>query len=383
MAALSLSPVLTACGGGAADDEVRDPKLLTENRALRERAEAAVAGGLVGAVYASQHTSAEKLYLGVAGKAALGGAALKGDEPFQLASMSKSMTAALIAHWVDAGRLRWDSRPADVMPELKGTQHAAYAQVTLAQLLGHRGGVVPLNTVEALADFQAVLATHEGPLPDTDVARRRFVVGWVMAQAPAGQPGQDFVYSNAGYTVAGAMLEAATGQDFDTLMRQWAKPVGLDLQLQRPANAPVGHEGTAPGRLQPYAGFPAELQPWVDTIKPSGEVWMTPAGYGRWLAEHQRALQGKGHGLPASYVQRLRELVPGEYALGWQAGPVNGRASLSHGGADKGFMSDVVLAQDGRSAYFALTNTFGDDPSQPTSWAGDILYRQLLLAHAR
>ena len=382
MAGLSLSPVLTACGGGTSD-ELRDPKLYTENQALRERAEAAVAAGLVGAVYASQHASADKLYLGAAGKVSLAGAALKGDEPFQLASMSKSMTAALIAHWVQVGRLRWDSRPADVMPELKGAQHAAYAQVTLAQLLDHRGGVVPVNTVEALADFLAVLAMHEGPLPDTDVDRRRFVVGWVMAQAPAGRPGQDFVYSNAGYTVAGAMLEAATGLDFDTLMHQWAKPLGLELQLRQPANAPVGHEGPGPGRLQRYAGFPAEVQAWVDTIKPSGEVWMTPAGYGRWLAEHQRALQAKGHGLPSAYVRRLRELAPGEYALGWQAGPVNGRASLSHGGADKGFMGDVVLAQDGRSAYFALTNTFGNDPGEPTSWSGDILYRQLLLAHSR
>jgi CubicO group peptidase (beta-lactamase class C family) len=383
MAAFSLSPALTACGGGSTADEVRDPKLLTENKALRDRAEAAVADGLVGAVYASQHASTDKLYLGAAGKVSLAGAALKGDEPFQLASMSKSMTAALIAHWVDAGRLRWDSRPADVMPELKGTQHAAYAQVTLAQLLDHRGGVVPVNSVQALDELMAALATHEGPLPDTAVGRRRLVVGFVMMQAPAGRPGQDFVYSNAGYTVAGAMLEASTGLDFDTLMRQWAKPLGLELQLQQPANAPAGHEGPAPARLQRYAGFPAELQPWVDTIKPSGEVWMTPAAYGRWLAEHQRALQAKGHGLPASYARRLRELAPGEYALGWQAGPVNGRASLSHGGADKGFMGDVVLAQDGRSAYFALTNTFGVNPEQSTSWSGDVLHRHLLLAHSR
>ena len=69
MAALSLSPVLTACGGGTTD-ELRDPKLYTENQALRERAEAAVADGLVGAVYGSQHSSADKLYLGAAGKAA-------------------------------------------------------------------------------------------------------------------------------------------------------------------------------------------------------------------------------------------------------------------------------------------------------------------------
>lgn len=383
MAALSLSPALTACGGGSTADEVRDPKLLTENKALRERAEAAVADGLVGAVYASQHASAERLYLGAAGKAALGGAALQGSESFQLASMSKSMTAALVAHWVDAGRLRWNSRPADLLPELKDMQDAAYAQVTLSQLLDHRSGLPSLQDPAALVGLQAVLAAHPGPLPDTEAGRRRFVLGWLMAQAPAGQPGKDFVYSNAGYTVAGAMLEAATGQDFDTLMRQWTRPLGLDPQWPAPATAAIGHDGPSPRQLQRYAAFPAELQLWVDTIKPSGDVWLTPAGYGRWLAEHQRALQGKGHGLPASYVRRLRELADGDYALGWQAQSINGRPSLTHSGADQGFMGIVVLARDGRLAHFALTNTFGANPDEPTSWALDLLYRELLLAHAR
>ena len=34
----------------------------------------------------------------------------------------------------------------------------------------------------------------------------------------SGRPGLDFVYSYAGFTLAGAMPEAATCQDFDTLL---------------------------------------------------------------------------------------------------------------------------------------------------------------------
>ena len=41
-------------------------------------------------------------------------------------------------------------------------------------------------------------------------------------------------------------------------------------------------------------------------MKPAGNVWLDAAGYGRWLAEHQRALQGQRHGLAPDYVQRLR-----------------------------------------------------------------------------
>lgn len=105
--ALTTLTLLGACGGGEGD-ELRDPRLLLENQALHERAQAAVDVGLVGAVFGSQHDSADKLYLGAAGQARLKGDAMTGNESFQLASLSKAMTAALVAHWVEQGKLRWD-----------------------------------------------------------------------------------------------------------------------------------------------------------------------------------------------------------------------------------------------------------------------------------
>ena len=49
------------------------------------------------------------------------------------------MTAALVAHWVEQGKLRWDSRPTDLLPEAAAKQHPAYANATLAQLLDELG----------------------------------------------------------------------------------------------------------------------------------------------------------------------------------------------------------------------------------------------------
>lgn len=375
--ALALTPLtlLGACGG-AEGDELRDPRLLLENQALRERAQAAVDAGLVGAVFGSQHDSADKLYLGAAGQARLKGDAMTGSESFQLASLSKAMTAALVAHWVEQGKLRWDSRPTDLLPEAAAKQHPAYANATLAQLLDHRSGLPTFNDPAEVARIADFVATLPLPHPTTDAARRRVLSGWLLSLTPVVGAGE-FAYSNAGYTVAGAMLEAATGQDFETLMRQWAQPRGLQPQWQPPANAAQGHEGPAPGRLQPATAFAPEVQPWVDAAKPSGDVWMGPAGYGQWLAEHQRALQGRSHGLPAAYVQRLRTLGSGDYALGWEGSWLHGKGALVHSGADQGFMGLTVLAQDGHSAYFALTNTLSLEPDS-TSWVMDALNRGLL-----
>jgi CubicO group peptidase (beta-lactamase class C family) len=377
---LGATLVLSACGGGgdAQLDEIRNPQLLRENEVLGEKARTSVNEGLVGVVYASQHESAEKLYHASAGRTSLqGGGALLGDEPFQLASMSKAMTAALAAHLVQQGKLRWDSTPAELLPEVAATQDPAYAQVTLAQLLDHRSGLPAMQDVAVLSELLPLLAAEPGPLPQGDPGRRRLLARWMLSLAPEGRPGQDFVYSNAGYTVAGAMLEAAAGQDFEILLRQWARPLGMDPQWRTPARAPQGHEGAAPTQLMATQALPAEWQPWVDAIKPAGDVWLTPAGYGRWLAEHQRALQGKGHGLPPAYVQRLRNLKPGEYALGGQGSQIQGHGALVHSGADKGFMGLVLLRQDGKQAFFALSNTLGVS-ADGGSWVLDSLNRGLL-----
>jgi len=371
--------VLSACGGGAAErDEFAHPELLQEHQRLDETARAAVASGLVGAVFASQHQSTERLYLGKAGrKKQQDGAALAGDEAFQLASLSKSMTAALAAEQVRLGRLRWDSRPAELLPELSAVLHPAYAQVTLAQLLDHRSGLPALQDPAELADLQAFLVQRAQPLPGTDRERRRLLAQWLMARAPEARPGLDLHYSNAGYTVAGAMLEAASGQDFETLLRTWARGLGLEPQWQASARAAQGHEGESPSTLSAYTPLSAEWQVWLDALKPSGDVWLSPGGYGRWLAEHQRARQGQRHGLAPDYVQRLRQLGEGDYALGWAGAQHQGQRALVHSGAYHGFMGLVWLQQDGKKAYFALSNTQGLRVDG-SSWVMDALNSGLL-----
>lgn len=362
-------PMFGGCGGGEDFEEIRHPELRQENRRLGETARASLASGLVGVLYGSQHEALQKLYLGTAGLDSHGGAALREDAVFQIGSLAKSMTAALAAEQVRQGKLRWDSRPADWLPELAGRQHPAYAGLTLAHLLDHRGGLPALQDPAELEQLAAFLAEQAQPLPDTDRGRRQLMSRWLMQTAPASPPGQDVSYSNAGYVIAGAMLEAATGQDFEVLLRHWARGLGLEL---RQASALQGYQGASPAALAPYQPLPPPWHAWVDgAMKPAGNVWLDAAGYGHWLAEHQRALQGKRHGLAPDYVQRLRELPEGGYALGWSAGQVQGRRALVHTGAYAGFMGMAWLQQDGKKSFFALSNTEG-------SWVLEVLGQGLM-----
>src|SRR5580693_6771671 len=63
------------------------------------------------------------------------------NDLFHIGSCTKSMTATLAAMLIDQGKLRWDTTIADVFPDLKATMDPQYDNVTVEQLLTHRGGV--------------------------------------------------------------------------------------------------------------------------------------------------------------------------------------------------------------------------------------------------
>ena len=62
------------------------------------------------------------------------------EDPFDVASCAKSMTASVAATLVEAGKIRWDTKVADVFPEWRRAMAPARGAITLEQLLEHRAG---------------------------------------------------------------------------------------------------------------------------------------------------------------------------------------------------------------------------------------------------
>lgn len=358
LAALISTPsLLAACGGGGQRDEIRDPRLLTETQRLQDQANAAVQpAGLAGIVLASQYRSADKLYRACAGRRRLPqGEPLQGDESFSTGSLGKAMTAALAARLVEQGRLRWDTRPVELIPALAALQQPDYAAITLTQLLDHRSGL-PYGGEEDLTAFVDAWNGSGQPTPGTPVQRRRAVLNWAL-QLPAAGPAGGFLYSNIGYELVAWMLEAATGEAFEDLMqRDLHGRLGLQLHTQPPANAAIGHAGTTPGALA-VVDLPPETDAWLQALQGSGGQWLTANAYSRWTREHLRALQGQSSLLPAAYIQRLKGLRSGDYALGWQGGGTPQSPLLVHSGGMPGFSSLVALRQDGEAGCFGFSNT--------------------------
>lgn len=70
-------------------------------------------------------------------------AAVREGDRSHIASVTKSLTATMIATLVEEGRLSWTSTPEQIFPELRGTIHPGYRQVTLAQISSQSAGMPP------------------------------------------------------------------------------------------------------------------------------------------------------------------------------------------------------------------------------------------------
>ena len=126
------------------------------------------------------------------------------DDQWQLGSCTKAMHATLAAILVEDGAITWETTIGDSFPDLAIDE--AYRDVTLRQLLMHRGGVQ--------RGYPAVDDTLKGTR-----AQRLAMCAEVLSAAPAYEPGSAFRYSNMGYVISGAMLEQATDTDWETLMK--------------------------------------------------------------------------------------------------------------------------------------------------------------------
>ena len=233
------------------------------------------------------------------------------SDKIHIGSNAKGMTATLVACLVANGQLDWDSKPVDLLPQLAGQLAPAYDTITLEQLLRHTAGL-PAFTEEE--EFHGLPDFTGGPR-----AQRLAFAQWLLAQPPKLNPGTEFSYSNAGYGVVAALLEAYLDEDWDRLLQQYLlAPLGIE--------AGVGWPG-ADGSAQPWghmaAAAEAPLEP-VDPIHheyklpaiiaPAGDLHLSLPDYGTFLQMNLSVLHGHDTPLP---LQPSATSMSRKMARGW------------------------------------------------------------------
>lgn len=294
--------------------------------------------------------------------AAVDGLRLKGrDVPldikdrWHLGSITKSITATMIARLVESGEMQWTDKVGDYFKD--GDIHEDWKSVTLRQLLTHTSG--------APSNFSFLVMLKRPKLgSECTQARRQAVMSTIKAK-PNQSPGEKFAYSNVGYTIAGAMAEQATGEVWEDLIkREVYEPLGLKGAGFGPPESSVETLPQPRGHVSPL-GFKVGVDDQADNtpiMGPAATVHMTLEDLCTFAIEHARGHLGKGLLLSAENYQQLHRPELNEYACGWMRESLPDERPYTvywHNGSNTMWYALVVFIPETKMVI-AVTSNDGD-----------------------
>jgi CubicO group peptidase (beta-lactamase class C family) len=299
------------------------------------------------------------------------------DDQFHIGSCTKAMTATLVALLVDQGKLRWDMTLPEALPELADTMNPAYRKATLRQLLCHRAGLVPNSPPgKSFGEYFN--------LPGTLRQQRLAYAREILKAEPQAAPGEKFIYSNAGFAIAGAIAERAADMEFHELMRKRLfEPLGM-------TSAGFGSMGTPDKLDQPFQhpqkdGKFVPVGPGTQSDNPlvisaAGRVHCSIADWAKFIEAHLAGLAGRPTPLaikPETWKILHEAPHGGEYALGWSVAVRDwgGGQVFTHAGSNTMNYSVVWMAPKLDYAVLVATNQGGEDAFKACDEAAGALIR--------
>lgn len=334
---------LDAPGAARARDIVR--QLLVETRAPSMSAAVSVGGELAWAEA-----------FGVADLETRVPATINGR--YRLASVSKLIAAATAARLAQRGELELDWPVGRYRPSLPET----HREITLRELLAHTGGI--RHYIPRDYDPKAPGGPIDyRPYRTTDDALAVFIHDPLLCA-----PGEEFNYSTFGYTLAGAVMESATGKRFPELVAaEVSQPLGLRSLLAESMTTVI------PERVSCY-----------QTQQATGQLFKAPAinpaykwaggGYVATAADIARfcaAFTAPGY-IEAGMLQTMfrpvpptRTPAPVQVGMGWRMDrDVAGRLRAHHAGSIAGGRSIAMLLPEVGVSVVVLSN-LSDLPVDP------------------
>lgn len=257
-------------------------------------------------------------------------------DEFRIGSVSKTFTGAVMMQLADEGRLSLEDPLEKWVP-------MTYSGPTLRHLLGNRSGIVSYNYVGSFDTSRAWTPPQ--------------LVSWAISHEPALRftPGQKWEYSNTNFVLLGMVIEKATGQRYEAVLKERLfGPLRLEhtrLAHSKEDAPPLvhGYEGTPPvdssSRLDPSFAWSA------------GGIVSTPADLASWTV----ALYG-GHLLSPTalteMVTKSGETPAGQedYGLATQLQAGDGHTLEGHTGGIGGYSTYAFFLEPEGVAVVMMSN---------------------------
>ena len=277
---------------------------------------------------------------------------------FGIASNTKAFTATALGLLVDEGKLRWDDKVTDYIPEFRMYDPYVTAEFTVRDLLTHRSGM-------GLGAGDLMM------FPDSADFTIKDVIHNLRYFKPVSSFRSKFDYDNNLYIVAGEVVTRIAGQSWaDFVEARLLKPLGMNrtatgfARLPDPTNVIDAHG--------PVDGHVLVIQRDRNALNgPAGGIYSSVNDLSKWAL----MLLG-GPGAPAPLLkprtqwelwspQTILPVGPGPspynthfsaYGLGWFLNDALGYKVVSHTGGEIGMVTKVTLVPELHLGIIVLTN---------------------------
>ncbi|PZR72628.1 MAG: serine hydrolase [Chthoniobacterales bacterium] len=294
------------------------------------------------------------------------------DTIFRTGSTGKAFTVAALAILADQGKLKWEDKVIDHMPDFRMYDPWVTREMTVRDLLVHRSGL-GLGAGDLLFVPRSDLSRKE------TMRRLRYI-------KPATSFRSAYAYDNVLYMVAGQLIEEVSGQTWESFIKENIfKPAGMthstdDDQSRLSTtdravpharlNGPIRGSGdqvpldemadrsTNAGPAGGLAISANDMSHWLLLQLARGQL---PDGKSRLFTEQSSnemwtpvILQPLPH-----WPDNLKPLLPmfDTYALGWDVQDYRGAKLVWHGGAVLGSLAAVVLLPEKNVGFYIAVNS--------------------------
>jgi len=293
------------------------------------------------------------------------GIALKPSSVFHIASISKQFTAFSVELLVSDGKVSWDDLIQKYVPEIPEYE----SPVTLRHLVHHTSG---------LRDQWSLLIAA-GWRWEADLVTQANAVELMSRQtAPNFEAGEQYLYSNSGFTLLAAVVERVSGKS----LREFAEerifgPLGMTS-----THFHDDHQTIVPNRAFGYQHFADEG--WKISIPDfaivgASSLFTTVEDMAQW----DRNLRDEVLGDAALYERFLDRGVLNNgdtiaYAHGIVNAPYRGEPAIGHGGADAGYRTNYLRFPESDLGIVSFCNFARGNPGAYVRSVADILLEDTL-----
>ncbi|THD50671.1 serine hydrolase domain-containing protein [Phenylobacterium sp.] len=264
---------------------------------------------------------------------------------YNIASVSKQMTATALLMLIDQGKLSLDDPISRWLPELMDAN-----RITVRQVLSHTAG------------YKGFFLAETPPIEATRSISPHVVVdrwGRMPLDYP---PGSSWQYSNTDYTIVGLIVERVSGQALADVLRQNIfEPLGMTSATVLHGEAPPAKDAQGYTR---HALGPLRLSPIIGDGWGFGDggVSMSATDLAKWDIGvlRQRLLSAKAYAEQQTPVT-LSDGKTAPYGLGVFVDQTAGRRRVKHPGSEEGFLTENrIYPDDGAAVVVTVNADFGD-----------------------